>query len=60
MKKHYIESRRKGTSYNHTYIHTQNKRRLTKLVIPCIGSALLKHAEGKHIDGRDRKTRKKT
>jgi len=29
-----------------------NKRRLTKLVTPCIGSTLLKHAEGKLIDGK--------
>jgi len=29
-----------------------NTGRLTKLVIPCIGSTPLKHAEGKHIDGK--------
>jgi len=27
-----------------------NKGRLIKLVTPCIGSTLLKHVEGKHID----------
>jgi len=48
MKKYYIESRRKWTSYNHTYI----KQRKAKLVIPCIGSTLLKLAEGKHVDGK--------
>ena len=48
MKKYYIESRRKGTSYNHTYI----KQRKAKLVIPCIESTLLKNAEEKHVDGK--------
>ena len=33
---------------NYTYI----KQRKAKLVIPCIGSTLLKHTEGKHIGGK--------
>ena len=37
------------TSYNHTYI---KQRKLANFVIPCIGSNLLKHAEGKYTDGK--------
>ena len=37
-----------GEKEHHTYI----KQRKAKLVVPCIGSTLLKHAEGKHINGK--------
>jgi hypothetical protein len=52
MRKYYIQSRRKRTSYIH-----KNETRLTVLDTPCVGTVLQNIREE---DTSERKTRKKT